>query len=125
MSIMSAILLLLDISSTALLSARSSAAVTALMEDLMLTMTNQAEGRGKSQATIFVNTREFDWVEKEISYEQVYALAYPDEPLNEGDVVRVEYSRGHNGSGAGALQPGGAVKVKKGMVFDVYVTVRS
>ncbi|WP_374255829.1 multiubiquitin domain-containing protein [Agromyces sp. C10] len=82
-------------------------------------------GRGKSPATIFVNTREFDWVEKEISYEQVYALAYPSEPLNEGDVVRVEYSRGHNGNSAGALQPGESVKVKKDMVFDVYVTVRS
>lgn len=80
--------------------------------------------RGKP-VTIFVNTREVDWDQKEISYEQAYALAYPNEPLNDGDVVRVEFSRGHYGSGAGALQPGETVKVKKDMVFDVYVTVRS
>lgn len=81
--------------------------------------------RGKPAVTIYVNTRELAWVEKEISYEQVYALAFPNDPLNDGDVARIEYSRGHNGGGAGALQPGKSVRVKKGMVFDVYVTVRS
>ncbi|WP_417555874.1 multiubiquitin domain-containing protein [Microbacterium sp.] len=79
---------------------------------------------GKPAVTIYVNTREFTWATKEISYEQVYALAFPNDPLN-GDVVRIEYSRGHNGGGAGALQPGRSIRVKKGMVFDVYVTVRS
>lgn len=86
---------------------------------------NQAKGPGKPATTIYVNTREVAWNEKEISYEQAYALAFPTEPLNEGDVARVEYARGHNGGGAGALQPGQMVNVKKDMVFDVYVTVRS
>jgi hypothetical protein len=86
---------------------------------------DQPNGHGKPAVTIFVNTREFRWDEKEISYEQVYNLAYPNEPLNDGDVARVEYSRGHNGGGAGSLQPGDTVKVKVNMVFDVYVTVRS
>lgn len=88
-------------------------------------MNEQAKAPGKPATTIYVNTREFAWDQKEISYEQVYALAFPNEPLNDGDVVRVEYARGHNGGGAGALQPGEKVNVKKGMVFDVYVTVRS
>ncbi|WP_349885569.1 multiubiquitin domain-containing protein [Microbacterium sp. WHRI 7836] len=91
----------------------------------MDTISEQDALRGKPAVTIFVNTREFAWREKEISYEQVYALAFPNDPLNDGDVVRIEYSRGHNGGGAGALQPGKTVRVKKGMVFDVYVTVRS
>ncbi|MFJ4099835.1 multiubiquitin domain-containing protein [Amycolatopsis japonica] len=82
-------------------------------------------GHGKPAVTIFVNTREFQWEEKEISYDQVYNLAFPNQPLNDGDVARIEYSRGHNGGGAGSLQPGGTVHVKKNMVFDVYVTVRS
>lgn len=81
--------------------------------------------RGKPAVTIYVNTREVEWNAKEISYEEVYAQAYPNDPLNDGDLVRIEYSRGHNGGGAGALQPGETVRVKKGMVFDVYVTVRS
>lgn len=86
---------------------------------------NSNAGHGKPPVTIFVNTREFQWVEKEISYEQVYDLAFPNEPLNEGDVVRIEYSRGHHGGGAGTVQPGEKVNVKPNMVFDVYVTVRS
>lgn len=84
-----------------------------------------SNGRGKPATTIYVNTRAFEWSEKQISYEQVYALAFPNEPLNDGDVVRIEYARGHNGGGAGSLQPGEEVNVKKDMVFDVYVTVRS
>lgn len=86
---------------------------------------DQSKGHGKPAVTIFVNTREFSWEEKEISYEEVYALAFPNEPLNDGDVARIEYSRGHNGGGAGSLQPGDRVNVKVNMVFDVYVTVRS
>lgn len=82
-------------------------------------------GRGKPAVTIFVNTRPKEWAEKSISFEEVYALAYPDEPLKDGDVVRIEYSRGHNGGGAGALHAGESVNVKPDMVFDVYVTVRS
>lgn len=80
---------------------------------------------GRPPVTIFVNTRSFEWAEKEISYEQVYALAYPNEPLNDGDVARIEYSRGRNGGGAGTLHIGEAINVKPNMVFDVYVTVRS
>ena len=86
---------------------------------------SSSNGHGKPPVTIFVNTREFQWAEKEISYEQVYHLAFPNDPLNDGDVARIEYSRGHNGGGAGSLQPGGTVNVKVNMVFDVYVTVRS
>lgn len=86
---------------------------------------NANAGHGKPQVTIFVNTREFQWVEKKISYEQVYELAFPNEPLNDGDLARVEFSRGHNGGGAGILRPGESVHVKVNMVFDVYVTVRS
>jgi Multiubiquitin len=86
---------------------------------------NGSSGHGKPPVTIFVNTREFKWDEKEISYEQVYNLGFPNEPLNDGDVARIEYSRGHNGGGAGTLHPGESVNVKVNMVFDVYVTVRS
>lgn len=82
-------------------------------------------GHGKPPVTIFINTREFEWQEKEISYQQVYDLAFPNEPLNDGDLARIEYSCGHNGGGAGTLQPGGTISVKVSMVFDVYVTVRS
>ena len=86
---------------------------------------NTSPGHGKPPVTVFVNTRRFEWTEREISYQQVYNLAFPNEPLNEGDLARIEFSRGPNGGGAGTLRPGGKVNVKTNMVFDVYVTVRS
>jgi hypothetical protein len=85
-----------------------------------------SNGHGKPAVKIIVNTRELKWAEKEISYIQVYDLAFPNEPLGDGDVARIEYSRGHGGNGGnGKLTPGESVKVKSDMVFDVYVTVRS
>ncbi len=82
-------------------------------------------GGGKPPVNIIINTRSFPWAEKEITYEQVYELAYPGQPLGDGDLARVEYSRGPNGSGGGSLAPRGSVHIKPNMIFDVYVTVRS
>lgn len=86
---------------------------------------NTNQGHGKPAVTIVVNTRDFEWDAKEVTYEQVYGLAFPNEPLNDGDVARIEYSLGRNGGGAGTLHRGETVKVRAHMVFDVYVTVRS
>lgn len=86
---------------------------------------NTSPGHGKPPVTIVINTRSFEWVEKDISYQEVYDLGFPNEPLNDGDLARIEYSRWQNGGGAGTLRPGQKVKVKVNMVFDVYVTVRS
>ena len=74
--------------------------------------------------TIIVNTRSHGWVEKEISFEQVVVLAYPDS-VGSTDTFTVSYSRGHNGHGAGTLTAGHSVQVKNGMVFDVYRTSNS
>ena len=84
---------------------------------------HESHERGKPAVTIFVNTREFKWAEKKITYQQVYDLAFPNEPLVDGDLVRVEYSHGPKGDGK--LTPGESVKAKSNMVFGVYVTVRS
>ncbi len=83
---------------------------------------DQSHEHGKT-VTIFVNTREHPWAEKEITYKQVYDLAYPNEPLADGDVARIEYSHGPKGDGK--LTPSQSVKVKSDMDFNVYVTVRS
>jgi hypothetical protein len=86
---------------------------------------NNDGGHGKPAVMIIINTRSFEWDAKEITYEQVYDLAYPGQPLTDGDVARVEYSRGPNGNGVGSLAPHESVRVKPNMVFDVYVTIRS
>ncbi|MBV1854538.1 multiubiquitin domain-containing protein [Catellatospora tritici] len=83
------------------------------------------DDRGKKPVTIIVNTRSYEWAEKEISYEEAYDLAYPNQPLGDGDTATIEYSRGPDGHGGGSLTAGHSVHVKDGMVFDVYRTSRS
>ncbi|MER5569163.1 multiubiquitin domain-containing protein [Streptomyces goshikiensis] len=80
---------------------------------------------GPKPVTIIVNARPHIWGAKEITYEQVVDLAYPGQPPNEQDTYTVRYSRGHNGHGTGSLTAGHSVRVKEGMVFDVYRTSRS
>ncbi|WP_062077206.1 multiubiquitin domain-containing protein [Demequina globuliformis] len=81
--------------------------------------------RGKPATTIIINTRPHEWTERSISFEQVLALTYPNQPVAANEEARVEFSRGVHGNGQGSLRPGQSVPVKKGMVFDAYVTVRS
>lgn len=85
----------------------------------------QRGDHGSTTVTIVVNTREHSWEEKEISFEQVFKLAYPDHQLTEGDEVTIQYTRGPNDKPKGSLTPGRSVKVKNKMVFDVYLTTRS
>lgn len=80
---------------------------------------------GAKTASIVVNTREYTWEEKEISFEQVFELAYPDHQIVDGDDVTIQYSRGPNEKPKGSLTPNRSVKVKDKMVFDVYLTTRS
>jgi hypothetical protein len=83
------------------------------------------EHTDRRQVTIIVNTRRFEWSSRQISYEEVYELAFPNQPLGDGDTATIEYSRGAHGHGTGALTPSHKVQVKDGMVFDVYRTTRS
>ncbi|MGV9922079.1 multiubiquitin domain-containing protein [Streptomyces cellulosae] len=83
------------------------------------------QGRGPKPVTIIVNARSHTWEAKEITFEQAIELAYPGQQPNEQDTYTVRYSRGHDGHGAGSLTAGRSVKVKEGMVFDVYRTSRS
>ena len=74
---------------------------------------------------IIVNTRPHQWAEKTISYEEVVELAYPGQPVGEGEEVTVSFTRGHDEKHEGSLTPNPSVKVKNRMVFDVYRTSRS
>lgn len=85
----------------------------------------EQDSHDRKRVTIIVNTRQFQWTSKQISYEEVYELAYPGQPLGDGDTATVEYSRGPHGHDSGSLTPGHKVEVKDGMVFDVYRTTRS
>ena len=80
---------------------------------------------GKKQTTIIVNTREKEWEEKEISYEQVIILALGSYSDNESTIYTVTFSKGEQPKHEGSLVKGASVKVKKGMVFNVTQTDKS
>jgi hypothetical protein len=75
--------------------------------------------------TIYVNTREHEVADNRITYEELVSLAYPGEQVTPEMTFTVTYTRGPEGRGAGSLTAGQDVAIKKGMVFDVYRTIRS
>ncbi|BDZ45474.1 multiubiquitin domain-containing protein [Naasia aerilata] len=83
---------------------RTGGTVTSAKERKSIAMPEQEKEHGKA-TTIYVNTREFEWSEKMISFEQVYGLAFPTEPLNDGDVVRIEFARGRTEAVPGPSSP--------------------
>ena len=78
------------------------------------------------ETTIVVNAQEKTVATKEITFEQVVALAYDDNPpQGENWVFTVTYRRGDDESPQGSLVKGSSVRVKKGMVFNVTATDKS
>ncbi len=75
-------------------------------------------GHGRPKVIIYVNTRETLVDEKDLSFEEVVQLAYPDGPFTENIVYTVTYDYEHGGGGS-MVKGGKPVKVKKGMVFSV------
>lgn len=61
---------------------------------------------------------------KELTFDQVVALAFPDGPGGENWVYTVGYRRAE-GNKSGSLIQGETVKVKSGMVVDVTQTDKS
>lgn len=75
--------------------------------------------------TVIINATPHDWDEKQITFEDLVRLAFDGQPPAGPDVViTVTYSKGEHGK-SGSLLPGGSVKVKNRMVFDVIATDRS
>jgi len=73
---------------------------------------------------IFVNTRERRTHHREITYDYVVKLAFPDAKLGDGESYTVTYtSPGHGPSGV--LPPGGKVKTEQDMNFVVAPSNRS
>ncbi|HEY8659011.1 MAG TPA: multiubiquitin domain-containing protein [Hanamia sp.] len=74
---------------------------------------------------IIVNTRDKDWKEKTISFEQVVVLAYGSYDPNPNKGYTVTYCRGHEPKPEGTMIKGSVVRVKNKMVFDVSATDKS
>jgi hypothetical protein len=72
---------------------------------------------------IIVNARKRDVTGETITYEQVVALAFPDDPSASQFLYSVHYVASHMPDGT--LAAGQSVTLKNGMKFDVTKTNRS
>lgn len=87
---------------------------------------NPGNGQGgHSTTTIIVNTREKEVQGKEVSYDQIVALASENPPTGENIEITIAYREGPGQNKEGTLQPAGTVHIKKDMIFDVTATDKS
>jgi hypothetical protein len=75
--------------------------------------------------TIIVNGRPKTVTSRELTFEQIVNLAFPNPPSGPNVVFTVTYHNAHGEKPEGTLLPGGTVKVKDGMEFDVTETNKS
>lgn len=84
----------------------------------------KAPGNKVHEVTIVVNGRKKMVDEKEISFDEVVALAFDEPPSGPNVVITVAYRHAH-GDKSGTLEEGQSIKVKEGMIFDVTATDKS
>jgi hypothetical protein len=81
---------------------------------------------GKPKAFhIIVNGQQKTVTTKTVSYENIVKLAFPDPITGLNIIYTVGYEDGPHHNPSGSLMPGGNVKVKDGMIFDVTPTDKS
>ena len=77
-------------------------------------------------ATIYVEGTPHEWPKNtDITYAQVVTLEVPDYPQHPEINYSVKYRNGHGDKPEGVLSPGGSVKVKDQMIFNVSPTGQS
>jgi hypothetical protein len=77
------------------------------------------------EITIVINARERTITDKELTFEQLVALAFPTAPTGENVLFTISFRRGHGNKPEGSLLAGETVKTKDGMVFVVSATDKS
>ena len=86
--------------------------------------THEEQGHDKV-FTIIVNGRQKTVTGKDISFEELVALAFNNNPpTGENVVITVTFSKGEDAK-QGTLLPGDTVKIKEDMVFNVTATNKS
>jgi hypothetical protein len=74
---------------------------------------------------IFVNGQKKTVTTRRVSYEEIVKLAFPDPITGPNIIYTVGYEDGPHHNPSGSLMPGGTVRVKDGMIFDVTPTDKS
>lgn len=74
---------------------------------------------------IIVNGRQVVVTERELSFIQVVRLAFENATINDTTIYTVTYKRGEGNRPEGTMVNGDVVKVKAGMIFNVFATNKS
>ena len=74
---------------------------------------------------IFVNTRPRKVQGKEVTFDQIVALAFDPVPVGPNIKFTISYRNGPRANPSGHLLPGGHVQIKNGMKFNVTATDKS
>lgn len=74
---------------------------------------------------IIVNAQQKTVMTKTVTYEEIVKLAFPNPITGPNIIYTVGYEDGPHENPSGSLMPGGKVKVKDGMIFDVTPTDKS
>ncbi|MEJ5220178.1 multiubiquitin domain-containing protein [Cognatishimia sp. D5M38] len=83
-------------------------------------------GKEQKTVTIIVEGTPHDWPKKqEITYAELVALEVPDYSQHPEITYSVKFTKGNGNKPVGVLAPGGSVKVKEGMIFNVSETGQS
>jgi len=91
-------------------------------------MSNNEHNQGNDKDVIIIvnGTQKSVDKNKELTYEEVVALAFENPPTGENILITVNYRRGQGNKPEGSLAAGDpSVKVKEGMIFDVTPTDKS
>ncbi len=74
------------------------------------------------QITIIVNGREVAIDDREVTFEEVAALAFPSSSNSD---FTVTYRRGRGNQRSKSLRPGESIRVGRGVIFNVTATTKS
>lgn len=84
------------------------------------------DGKEQKTVTIIVEGTPHEWPKKqEITYAELVTLEVPDYAQHPEITYSVKFTKGNGSKPAGVLAPGGSIKVKEGMIFNVSETGQS
>lgn len=81
--------------------------------------------KSEKERTIIVNGREKVIASKELTFDEVVALAFDPVPTGPNICLTVTYRRGHGNKPEGSLNESESLKVKEGMIINVTATDKS
>ena len=88
-------------------------------------MSSSEEQGHRKEFDIIVNGRKKEITTKELSFDEIVALAFNPVPSGPNIMFTITYRHGPAANPQGNLLEGGTVKLKDGMIFNVTATDKS